>query len=279
MLQDFSPVKMSDLNRPNGDAPLVSIIVTTFNRVNLLAKTLDSILAQSCRDFELIVVDNMSEDGTAAFVASINDTRVLYYGNSNNGVIAINRNYGISRAKGHYVAFCDDDDLWLPDKLKTQIDILTKNPAIALCYSNAESFDNNGTISQQMFRRLVNKNHFFHLLQGNYIPNSSVLILRTVFLELGLLSENTIIREDYDMWLRVSNTYPIIGVNAPLIRYRVHPGNAAGNRAVETLRAIRTLKSVTNVLNTKLHLVMFGLFVQYSKYLIYKSLSLCRVNM
>ena len=96
---------MEDLSVIQHESPCVSVIVTTYKRVKLLQETLESILSQSFTDFELIVVDNMSEDGTQQFIAGIADPRIRYFRNPNHGIIAANRNFGIRQAEGRYVAF------------------------------------------------------------------------------------------------------------------------------------------------------------------------------
>lgn len=251
-------------------APCVSIIVTTFNRRELLAETINSILLQTFADFELIVVDNMSEDGTKEYICGISDCRIKYFRNPNDGVIAVNRNFGIQRARGVYIAFCDDDDLWLPTKLDQQVFLLTKNTDVALCYTQAESFLDGKTVAPRMNRRYVYRNHFSALLRGNYFPNSSVIVRCFIFKELGLLTENPSLREDYEMWLRIAKYYTLMGIEASLIRYRMHSSNIAGNRAQETLRAIRTVRSVCNLLNLPFYLVWPNVVLQYLKYIFYR---------
>ena len=88
-------------------SPLISVIVTTYNRKRLLKQTLDSILNQTFTDFELIVVDNYSDYNFISYIKSFNDKRIKSFQNKNNGVIAVNRNYGIIKAQGKYIAFCD----------------------------------------------------------------------------------------------------------------------------------------------------------------------------
>jgi glycosyltransferase involved in cell wall biosynthesis len=250
--------------------PCVSVIVTTYKRAKLLAETLDSILAQTFTDLELIVVDNLSEDGTREYVSGLADPRVRYFRNANHGVIAVNRNYGIRQAKGRYIAFCDDDDLWRADKLEQQVKLLEQHAEVALCYTQAESFLGDRILATRMNRRQVHANHFFQLLRGNFFPNSSVLIRREVFEELGVLTEDASLREDYEMWLRIAKRYRLMGIEASLIRYRVHPSNVAGNRAAETLRAIRTVRSVVNKLDIPSYLVWPNIGFQYLKYLFYR---------
>lgn len=261
---------MTEASALQGKPPCVSVIVTTYKRAKLLAETLDSILAQTFTDFELIVVDNLSEDGTGEYVTSIADPRVRYFRNANHGVIAANRNYGIRQAKGRYIAFCDDDDLWQADKLEQQVNLLEQHAEVALCYTQAESFLGDKILAARMNRRQVRANHFFQLLRGNFFPNSSVLIRREVFEELGMLTEDASLREDYEMWLRIARRHRLMGIEASLIRYRVHPSNVAGNRAVETLRAIRTVKSVVNKLDIPRYLVWPNIGFQFLKYLYYR---------
>jgi glycosyltransferase involved in cell wall biosynthesis len=261
-MADFFDIKKS--------TPCVSIIVTTYNRKILLMETINSIIVQSFVDFELIIIDNMSEDGTEQYINEISDDRIHYFRNPNNGIIAVNRNFGIQHAKGRYIAFCDDDDLWLPSKLEQQVSLLTRNSDVALCYTHAESFMNNKTLSMRMNRRNVVRNHFFELLRGNYLPNSSVLIRHNIFYELGLLTENPSLREDYEMWLRVARYYKIMGINTSLIRYRIHQSNVAGNRAKETLRAIRTVRSVSSLLAIPFYITWINIGFQYFKYFYYR---------
>lgn len=250
--------------------PNVSVIVVTYNRVDLLSKTIDSILGQTYVDFELIIVDNMSSDSTDKYVSDLKDLRLRYFRNPNYGVIAVNRNYGIQKARGNFIAFCDDDDIWFPDKLSMQIKLMKHYPNVGLCYSNAESFNGETVIKKKMIRQTIRHNHFFYLLRGNYIPNSSVLIRADIFKTIGLLTIDPTLREDYEMWLRIARCYPLIGLDASLIRYRIHPNNVAKNLALETLRSIRTLKSITNFHGISSLLVWFNVLFQFSKYFYYK---------
>ncbi len=255
---------------PKITIPCVSVVVTTFNRAKLLAETLDSIRAQTYTDFELIIVDNMSEDGTQEYVASLADPRIRYFRNPNNGVIAVNRNYGIQQARGKYIAFCDDDDLWLSDKLRQQVALLEQKPDVAMCYTNAESFVCDRVIRKRMSSRCIRRNHFFRLLRGNFISNSSTLVRRQIFQEIGLLATNPMLFEDYEMWLRIARHHQLAGIEASLIRYRVHLNNASGNRAAATLRAIRTLRSSAESLDLPWMLVQPHVGYQLLKYFLYR---------
>ena len=105
------------------NTPLVSAIVTTYNRANLIGETINSILKQSFKNFELLIVDDGSTDNTGDVINSFQDKRIVYIKSDNWGGPARPRNIGIKRAKGEYIAFCDDDDLWVKDKLEKQLNI------------------------------------------------------------------------------------------------------------------------------------------------------------
>ena len=137
----MSEIRQSDGGRsPDTAPPAVSVVLITYNRKPLLRETVASILNQTFSDFELIVVDNVSEDGTERFVRSLDDPRVRYIRHPNGGVISINRNVGIRAARGDYIAFCDDDDLWVPDKLQRQIRAMEDNPRAGLCFTDGVAF-------------------------------------------------------------------------------------------------------------------------------------------
>lgn len=226
-----------------GRAPKVSVVVPTFRRAALLKETVDSILAQTFTDFELIIVDNMSEDGTSEYVMAIADQRVRYFRNPNHGVIAVNRNVGIGKATGKYIAFCDDDDLWHPSKLEKQVALLDNDPAISLCYSNATSFGTSGVIESRMVHKKVFVDHYRHLLVGNVIINSTVILHRSLFSEFGLLSEarHHIAVEDYSMWLTIAKKHRLAYIDEALILYRIH---GAGNSANMVQMARKSLKVI-----------------------------------
>ncbi len=248
--------------------PNVSVIITTFNRCQMLSETIASILNQSFKDFELIIVDNMSQDATEQFVKNIKDARIKYFKNPNFGIIASNRNFGIRKASGSFIAFCDDDDLWKKNKLELQLNYLNKNPDVVMCYSQAESFLDDKVVSECM-SRAVKDAHFLYLLSGNFIPNSSVIIRKEIFDAIGMLNESPNIREDYEMWLRVSKKYLIHGLTSSLIRYRLHNNNNAGSKVAETKRAIRTLKSLVKHLDIPPYLYLPNLLIHYFKLSLY----------
>ena len=155
--------------------PLVSVIVTTYNRRDLLTKTIDSILKQTYKNFELIVVDNFSDYDFLSYLRSFNDERIRSFQNVNDGIIAVNRNFGIKKAKGDYIAFCDDDDKWMPEKLEKQMKFIIENQlenkSIVL-YTNCI----NTSEKTRMVTSKRNINNINDLIKRNQITYSSTLI-------------------------------------------------------------------------------------------------------
>jgi glycosyltransferase involved in cell wall biosynthesis len=211
----------------------VSIIVLTYNRAHLVTETIDSILAQTVKDFELIVVDNESTDNTEEVIKSYTDRRIRYFRHQNNGLVAVNRNYGISKANGEYIAFCDDDDLWMPEKLERQVNLLDLNKELGLVYSDCYIMDENGNLERDTLlssSRLLRGNVFDKLFQGNFIPMLTVMFRREVLSKVGGFDPKYRIAQDYDLWLRIAEHYPIDFIEKPLAKYRIHGGNVSRNR-------------------------------------------------
>jgi glycosyltransferase involved in cell wall biosynthesis len=175
----------------------------------------DSVLEQTCTDFELTVVDDGSTDETAERLSVYGD-RIRIIGQDNLGASAA-RNAGILRAGGDYIAFLDSDDLWKPDKLAAQMDLVTRDPSVKVCYT--------GEIWIRRGRRVnPRKRHAKHsgwilkeMLPLCLVSPSSVFIAREVFDRAGLFDESLPACEDYDLWLRIGRLYPIILIDRPLI--------------------------------------------------------------
>jgi glycosyltransferase involved in cell wall biosynthesis len=206
----------------------VSVIVLTYNRANMVTETIDSILKQTFRDFELIIVDNCSRDDTEKVIGGYADDRIRYFKNDNGGFIAVNRNYGISRAAGEYIAFCDDDDLWLPEKLEKQLLEFDEDGRLGLVCTNAMVFDATGDLRRYHQTGLSDDDFTLKsLIFKNLIICSSVLIKKRVIDDIGPFDTAPAIftAEDFELWLRIASRYRVKYIDSPLVRYRVHPGN------------------------------------------------------
>ena len=221
----------------------VSVIVPTFNRAHMVTETIDSILNQTFNDFELIVVDNCSSDNTEAVIKAYTDERIRYFKHDNGGIVAVNRNYGMSQARGEYIAFCDDDDLWLPEKLEKQMLEFEKDRQVALVCTNAIIFDENGERGEFFKAGFPDSNFTFEsLVWRSSVICSSVLVRKSVIDDVGMMDESPEIfsAEDYELWLRIARRYRIKYIDLSLIRYRTHTGGYKKRSvaAIERNRAV-----------------------------------------
>ncbi len=205
--------------------PAVSIIVATYNYGRYLAGALDSALAQTFTDFEVVVVDDGSTDETAEVILPyLADARVRYYRTANRGQPAA-KNFGIRSARGPLIAFLDADDLWLPAKLQRQMALLRSDPGLGVVYTRRLLIDPDGRQldgpQPALYRGLVLEAVFLR----NIICFSSTLVRRAVFAEAGYFDEDLPLAIDYDLWLRVARAYRFDYVDEPLVKYRTGHAN------------------------------------------------------
>ncbi len=212
-------------------SPAVSVITPTYNRANFLKKSIQSVLRQTFGDFEIIVINNYSDDNTLEVVNSFNDDRIKIINFKNEGIIAKSRNQGIMNSSGRYIAFLDDDDLWCPDKLELQVKYLESNPDFGLVYSNALIIDEHDNRKGLLInpKQAKTGSVFLNLLTDTFIPALTVLMRRGIVETNGLFNEEPCMRaaEDYEYWLRASLKFDFGYIDKPLALYRVHSGGAS----------------------------------------------------
>jgi glycosyltransferase involved in cell wall biosynthesis len=212
--------------------PKVSVVVPTYNRKDLLSETIESVLRQTYKDYEILVVDDGSDDGTAEMIQAKFDQAVRYLRLPHRGLPACPRNAGIQAARGEWVAFLDSDDLWLPHKLEKQMAAIERNPSAVLDYGLAEIFDDAGSYGTTSPSRVCRSGMVFEpLLFTNFIPLSTVLVQKEIIQQAGLFDTRVEFRatEDYDLWLRIAYGHPVHFSSDVLVRYRVHPENILGD--------------------------------------------------
>lgn len=230
--------------------PLVSVIVTTYNRRALLEETLDSIRNQTYSNLEILVVDNESGDGTENYVRSLSDPRVRYFRNPNGGVIAVNRNFGLEQAEGDFVAFCDDDDLWLPRKIERQLEEFARRPDADVVATATILFDGRSVLGVNRRSLPLSTITFPHqIVFGNEIALSSVLARRSAILAVQGFDTNPefCAVEDFHLWMKVTCAGGQIRmVRRPHVLYRTHPGQAsAKDRRKTVLKIMKAVEDLT----------------------------------
>ncbi len=193
----------------------VSVVIPTYNRRGTLGRALDSVLEQTHPVHEVIVVDDGSTDGTAAWLRE-QYPQVHVIEQSNHGVSAA-RNHGIRVSSGQWLAFLDSDDAWLPKKLELQLKALDADPQMRLCHTE-EIWIRNGRRVNQMKKHQKSGGWIFErCLELCCISPSSALLKREVFEELGDFDESLPACEDYDLWLRICAREPVLYLETPLI--------------------------------------------------------------
>ena len=230
--------------------PKVTVVIPAYNTEAYLAETLQSVFAQTFRDYEVIVVDDGSTDGTLPTARRF-EPRVKVLSKPNGGPASA-RNLAIRQSDSEYIAFLDSDDLWVDDKLVEQVMYLDNNPQIGLVYGEALMFKRDGGAKQTISKiGYTGDPTFRQLLYGDFIPNSTVMIRRTCIDKVGQLDESRELLgvEDYEYWMRIARSFPIAGMPRPLAYYRIRPGNLFGDgRNIDkglsySLAALRAVES------------------------------------
>ena len=212
--------------------PLVSVIIPTLNRPDFLRAALQSVLGQTVGDFEILVVDDGSTIDPRPVLAALDDGRIRYFRHDSNRGEAAARNTGIRNARGTYVAFLDDDDEWLPDKLRLQLDLFGQSPdAVACVYGGHVALQ--GLNGRELRRDVPTRRGglFQELLERNVIgPPSTVMVRRQCLERVGLFDESIAFGVDYDMWIRIAREYRFEVVpGVVVVRYTIHPGQMSSD--------------------------------------------------
>lgn len=193
--------------------PTISAVITTFNRKEWLAETIEGVLNQSLPPEEVIVVDDGSWDGTEELVKQY---PIQYIYQNNKGISAA-RNLGLSVIQGDYVAFCDSDDLWGKDKLRQQIHHLTSHPDCLMNYTDEIWIRNGVRVNPKKRHRKVYGDIYRSSLDLCLVSPSSALIKKTLLADMGGFDETLPACEDYDLWLRIASTYQVCFIDEKLI--------------------------------------------------------------
>jgi len=219
--------------------PLVSVIIPTYNRADLVRQALASVQAQTYRDFEIVVVDDGGTDGTFEVLSAWPELRLLRHARRR-GVSAA-RNTGINAARGRWLAFLDSDDLWLPDKLARQISWLEGQPELLICQTEEIWVRRGVRINKPLSHRKQGGRIFLPSLRRCMISPSAVILNRRLFEDHGAFDEILPAAEDYDLWLRLTWRYEVGLVDEPLVIKRGgHPDQLSRQWGLDRFR-IRAL--------------------------------------
>ncbi len=211
--------------------PLVSIIIPNYNKEEFLSICIQSVLNQTYKNFEIIIIDNFSSDRSLDVIKKFIDPRINLFQFKNNGIIAASRNFGIKKSNGKYLAFLDSDDYWMKDKLSESVKVLEKGADFIYhdCILFSKNFKKRRITKSRSLKIPIKKDLIFN---GNDIVTSSVVLRKELFISITNFSENInlIANEDFDAWIRfsfVSNKFVYLPI--PLGYLFVGPSNTSNS--------------------------------------------------
>lgn len=199
-------------------SPAVSVIIPTYNRAWIVKEAIDSVFAQTYRDFELIVVDDGSTDDTCSVLNAFG-SKISVIRQGNQGVSAA-RNAGIKASNGRYIAFLDSDDCWLAEKLSVQVAFFNDRPDAMICQTEETWIRNGLRVNPKNRHKKPSGPIFIPSLALCLVSPSAVMMPKTLFKTVGMFDETLPACEDYDLWLRVSCRFPVDLIDVPLILKR-----------------------------------------------------------
>ena len=202
--------------------PEVSVILPVYNCENYIVETVESVLKQTFKDFELILINDGSTDNSMLRVLKFTDPRIKIVNQKNRGAASA-RNFGIRTSAGAFIGFIDGDDLWLPDKIEKQLKCFEKNRDSGVVYTQRLNIDQDGQVYHGYQPKLYSGWVLDRLYVDNFVCMSSSLVRREVFETVGLLNEDLRMSEDFEFWLRVACQDPFTHLDDALVCYRNHP--------------------------------------------------------
>jgi len=195
----------------------VSIIIPTYNRAKFIGGAIQSVLGQTYQDFEVIIIDDGSTDNTKEAVRRFKDSRISYLVQKENRGTSMVKNIGIREAKGKYIAFLDDDDKWLPEKLEMQVSKLEKSSTdTGFIYCGYKMLNKEGKILRKIQPKFKGE-IYQNLLRRNFIALPTILVKKEIFQKTELFDEELKFGEDWDLFLRMAKLYKSDFVNDYLV--------------------------------------------------------------
>jgi hypothetical protein len=227
LLSDRSIEPGVGMTATNQGRPAVSVLVPVYNNNEFIESALESLLRQSMADFEVVVVDDGSTDGTAKILSSYRDPRIRIHSHSCRKGVAAARNTAVSLARGDFFAWMDGDDISLPTRLERQLQFLKANPSISAVGSDLIPMDEEGRPNGKAWAppespMLIKWGYLF----GTPMFNGTTMVRRDLYDVVGRYNDQLRVGEDNEFWLRCSWAAELANLNEVLLCYRRHPGNA-----------------------------------------------------
>lgn len=236
--------------------PKISVLIPAYNHGKYIRDTIQSVLNQTFPDFELLITDDCSTDDTARIIRSFSDKRITgIFFDENKGTVR-SLNYLLSIAKGEYIAVLGSDDVWEPDKLEKQINVLESDKNIAACFTWATIIDQDYNIVNDESKFLINifnvrnydKAHIFRefFIKGNCFCHSSVMIRKEIHDKIGKYNPAYRQLHDFDLWVRLLMGHEVSIIETPLVKYRFveNSGNVSQGTEQNNLRLYNEAENI-----------------------------------
>ncbi|MDZ7339514.1 MAG: glycosyltransferase [candidate division KSB1 bacterium] len=235
--------------------PCVSVIIPAYNSELYIRETIDSVLQQTFKDLEVIVVNDGSTDQTASIVKALTDDRIHLISKANGGTASA-RNLGIRNSTGKYIQLLDADDLILPDKLARQVELLDSNPCVDVVYSSFRYFYHDRCdLYAPDWLRPPSDDPYRELVRGSIFPPNAALFRREIAERVGMFNTNLISAEDWDFWIRVARSGATFLFHDELYAlYRQHTSNKTKNLARWRHAHVRVMEDIRNCAENEMEL-------------------------
>lgn len=250
----------------------ISVIIPVYNGEKTIKETIESVLNQTFKDFELIVINDGSQDATLKIISSIEDDRLKVFSYPNAGASA-SRNKGFYQSVGEFVAFLDADDLWTEDKLEAQFNALEANPQAAIAYSWSDYINESGKFLRPGGQISISGNIYKNLLLVDLLENgSNPLIRREAIVAVKGFDESLPAGQDWDLYLRLAARYHFVAVPASQILYRISTNSISSNIFRLESACLQVIERAFNQAPESLQYLKPYSLANIYKYLIYKAL-------
>lgn len=247
--------------------PLVTVFTPVYNCGEYLQETIESVLNQTFTDFEYLLVDDCSTDNSVAIIEQFSDPRIRLIKNRENKGISYNRNLGIEKSNGKYLAMLDGDDIALDTRLEKQIEFLERNPDYGILGTSVINMDSSGTpFNQDIQFGIPDEQIPSRMLFNNYIYTSSATINKNYLTDDLRFKEEFVVAEDYELWIRLIRNCKIGIIREKLIKYRIHDSSISNQKKqlmIDTERIL--IERQLNELNCELTNEELQAFIALSK--------------
>ncbi len=217
--------------------PLVSVVIPVYNQAPYIEQTIQSVFTQTYPNFELIIVDDASTDGTDKTIAEFaDDPKVSIYRNEKNLECARTRNLGYSKARGIYCSNLDGDDTLEQEYLEKCVEVLESHPDAAFVYTRVNKMDSKGSKRPRRRDRIPHRQNYFgdefeNIVRWlNHIPHPSTVVRKSCAEKVGLYNADLTATYDWDFLMRLARKYPVAFINKHLYNYRIHQSNITKSR-------------------------------------------------